>query len=71
VTRVREELAAKKPRLLWLVRMGLAGLISRKRRVNLMQRLTEKTRTAQAFCHYNRYLVLRLDRAQDNLARPG
>jgi hypothetical protein len=41
----------------------IAGLfLSRKRRDNLMQRLTGHSRTSGAFIRFNRYLILRLRR---------
>lgn len=60
LSRIDAELQAKKP----MLRRVLAGLIrlvmSRKSRDRLMQRLTERTRTAEAFCEYNRYLMVKL-----------
>jgi hypothetical protein len=38
--------------------------LSKKRRENLMQRLTGTTRTSQAFKTYNRYQILRLGRTK-------
>jgi MPBQ/MSBQ methyltransferase len=59
--RVRDELAAKKPASLWLVRRFLTLVMSRKRRAAAMERLTEQARTAAAFRRFNRYLMLRIE----------
>lgn len=62
LTRTQAEVRSKKP-WLWGVLSRMAGLfLSRKRRDNLMQRLTGRSRTAEAFLRYNRYLILRLNK---------
>jgi SAM-dependent methyltransferase len=62
LSRIREELQAKKPRAAWLLAKVLALALSERRRRNLMQRLTDRSRTSEAFCRMNRYLVLSLAR---------
>lgn len=60
VQRIRAELAAKKPLAHW----GLARLtglfLSRRRRANLLQRLTGTDRNAAAFRTFNHYMIFRL-----------
>lgn len=65
VTRVSDEIRAKRPATHWALAKVIALFLSRKRRENLMQRLTGMTRTAEAFRLYNRYQIIRLQR------RPG
>ncbi len=63
VTRLRDEVKAKRP---WAARMAgtVLGLaLSRRRKAQLMQRLTGRSRTAQAFRTYNHYMVFRLSPA--------
>ncbi|OYW51841.1 MAG: SAM-dependent methyltransferase, partial [Rhodobacterales bacterium 12-65-15] len=60
VTRISDEVRAKKPGVHWALARLIGLFLSRKRRANLMQRLTGQDRTSTAFCHYNRYLILRL-----------
>ena len=62
VTRVSDEVRAKRPATHWALAKGIAVFLSRKRRENLMQRLTGTTRTAEAFRLYNRYQIIRLRR---------
>jgi len=62
VTRVSAELGQKRPAVHWTLAKAIGLFLSRRRRRNLMQRLTERTRTSEAFRTYNRYLILRLDR---------
>lgn len=62
VTRVSDEIGAKRPTAHWALAKVIGLFLSRKRRENLMQRLTGTSRTAEAFRHYNRYLILRLGR---------
>lgn len=62
LTRVSTELRTKRPFGHWAL-ARLAGLfLSQQRRAHLMQRLAGHARSAEAFCHYNRYLILRLSR---------
>lgn len=63
VTRVSEELHGKRPLAQWALGRMIGLFLSRKRRANLMQRLTGTTRTSEAFRTYNRYLIARLERA--------
>ncbi|WP_137110338.1 bifunctional 2-polyprenyl-6-hydroxyphenol methylase/3-demethylubiquinol 3-O-methyltransferase UbiG [Rhodobacter sp. SY28-1] len=63
VTRVSDEIHAKKPMAHWALARVLSLFLSKKRRDNLMQRLTGTTRTSEAFKTYNRYQILRLGRA--------
>ena len=62
VTRLSDEIGRKKPAAHWVLARLVALFLSRKRRENLMRRLTGKARTAESFRHYNRYLMLRLER---------
>lgn len=60
LTRIDQELTAKRPRSRWMLGRALNLAVSERRRFRLMRRLTESTRTAEAFCRYNRYLMLKL-----------
>jgi MPBQ/MSBQ methyltransferase len=60
VTRVSGEIGDKRPAVHWALRKMIGLFLSRRRRVNLMQRLTETTRTSAAFTTFNRYLIVRL-----------
>ncbi len=60
LTRIDAELAAKKPGLRRLLGFVLRVLLSAKARVRITQRLQERTRTAEAFRAYNRYLMVKL-----------
>ncbi|MBA3910869.1 MAG: SAM-dependent methyltransferase [Rhodobacter sp.] len=62
LTRVGTEIKTRRPAAHWALAKVAALFLSRKRRENLMQRLTEKTRTAEAFRHYNHYMILQLER---------
>jgi MPBQ/MSBQ methyltransferase len=62
VTRVSDEIRAKKPAAHWSLVRFISLFLSKKRRANLMRRLTGTERNAQAFRHFNRYLILRLER---------
>jgi SAM-dependent methyltransferase len=63
VTRVSDEVHAKRPAAHWALARIIGLFLSRKRRENLMQRLTGTSRTSQAFLTYNRYQIFRLVRA--------
>lgn len=63
VTRVSHEIHAKKPMAHWALARMLGLFLSKRRRDNLMQRLTGTTRTSEAFRTYNRYQIIRLARA--------
>ena len=56
------EIQAKKPRIWWFAGKGVGLFLSEKRRRNLTRRLTDRSRTAEAFRHYNRYLIVRLQK---------
>jgi len=60
--RVDDELSAKRPKIRWMLNKVLRALISKRKRVKLDQRLNQRTRSAENFCTYNRYLMMRLDR---------
>jgi SAM-dependent methyltransferase len=62
VTRISDEIHAKRPKAHWALGRLIGLFLSRKRRENLMRRLTETTRTSEAFWHYNRYQIFRLER---------
>jgi SAM-dependent methyltransferase len=62
VTRISDEIHAKRPKAHWALGRLIGLFLSRKRRENLMRRLTETTRTSEAFRHYNRYQIFRLER---------
>lgn len=61
VTRVSDEVR-KRPAAHWALGKMIGLFLSKKRRANLMQRLTGTTRTSEAFLRYNRYQILRLAR---------
>ncbi len=63
VTRVSDEIRGKRPAAHWTLARVIALVLSRTRRENLMQRLTGTTRTSEAFRIYNRYQIVRLNRA--------
>ena len=60
LTRTQDEVKAKRPRAWWWATKALSLFLSEKRRRNLTQRLTDRSRTAEAFRIYNRYIILRL-----------
>jgi SAM-dependent methyltransferase len=62
VGRVSEEIRAKRPTAHWTLARFIGLFLSKKRRVNLMQRLNGTERNAEIFRHFNRYLMLRLAR---------
>ncbi|MGL4238105.1 class I SAM-dependent methyltransferase [Tabrizicola sp.] len=62
VTRVSDEVRAKKPAAHWSLTRFISLFLSKKRRANLMRRLTGTERNAEAFRQFNRYLMLRLTR---------
>lgn len=62
VTRVSDEIRGKRPTAHWALAKVIGMFLSRKRRENLMERLTGTSRTSQAFVTYNRYKILRLVR---------
>ncbi|WP_103258281.1 class I SAM-dependent methyltransferase [Tabrizicola aquatica] len=60
VTRVSDEIRATKPTAHWALSRLIGLFLSRKRRANLMRRLTATERNAEVFRRFNRYLMLRL-----------
>lgn len=62
VTRVSDEIKAKKPAAHWTLGRFIGLFLPARRRRNLMQRLTGTDRNAEAFRRYNRYLMLQLAR---------
>lgn len=62
LTSAAAEIKAKKPVVNWLLTRLIRMFLSRKRRENLMERLTGAERTSAAFLVYNRYLILKLVR---------
>lgn len=64
IDRLRQELAAKKPVVHWLAGRAVALVLPARRRAKVVARLMDQARTAQAFRTYNRYLMLRLERAE-------
>lgn len=63
LTRTQAEVRAKKPRVWWWLTKAVALFLSEKRRRNLTARLTDGSRTADVFRHFNRYLILRLQKS--------
>lgn len=63
LTHVRRELKARKPVVNWLLTQVTRLVMARRRRENLMQRLTETHRTSEAFRTYNTYLIVKLARS--------
>ncbi len=62
-TRIDGELAAKRPRLRWLLRKVWRLLMSERKRARLDERLNKQTRNAEAFQTYNRYLMMVIEPA--------
>jgi MPBQ/MSBQ methyltransferase len=60
VTRVSDEIKAKKPAAHWTLARFIGMFLPQKRRRNLMQRLTGTERNAETFRRFNRYMMLRL-----------
>jgi MPBQ/MSBQ methyltransferase len=60
VSRVSDEIRAKKPAAHWSLGRFIGLFLSKKRRANLMRRLTGTERNAAVFRQFNRYLMLRL-----------
>jgi SAM-dependent methyltransferase len=61
VMRVSGEVGAKRPAAHWALAKLVGLFLSRKRRENLMLRLTGTTRTAEVFRKYNRYQIITLE----------
>lgn len=64
VTRVSDEIRGKRPSAHWVLAKVIGLFLSRKRRDNLMQRLTGTSRTSEAFRHFNSYRIIRLRQRQ-------
>ncbi len=62
VTRVSDEIRARKPAAHWTLARFVGLFLTRKRRANLMRRLTGTDRNAESFRRFNRYLMVRLTR---------
>lgn len=62
VTRVSDEIRGKRPGAHWALARIIGLFLPRNRRENLMQRLTGRTRTSEAFRSYNRYQIVKLGR---------
>jgi SAM-dependent methyltransferase len=60
VTRVSDEIRGKRPAAHWALAKVIGVFLSRKRRENLMERLTGTSRTSKAFLLFNRYRIIRL-----------
>ena len=64
VTRVSGEIRSKRPAAHWALAKVIGMFLSRKRRENLMERLTGTSRTSEAFRRFNRYRIIRLVQRQ-------
>jgi MPBQ/MSBQ methyltransferase len=62
ITRVSDEIKAKKPAAHWTLGRFIGLFLPARRRQNLMQRLSATDRNAERFRHFNRYLMMRLVR---------
>ncbi|MBY6049160.1 class I SAM-dependent methyltransferase [Vannielia litorea] len=62
VSRVDEELKLKRPKTRWTLAFAIKRMVSERRLFRLNERLNEQKRTAEAFCHFNRYMIMRLSR---------
>ena len=60
VARVSDEIRTKKPAAHWTLSRFIGLFLTKKRRANLMRRLTGTDRNAESFRHFNRYLMVRL-----------
>jgi len=63
VTRVDEELRAKRVTQRAILNRLFRLFVNERSRMRLDQRLNQRTRTSAAFCEFNRYLVVKLERA--------
>ncbi len=63
VERIDKELSEVKPAQRWMLNRALRLIMSERKRERLRVRLMEQTRSAEAFCEHNRYLMMRLERA--------
>lgn len=62
MTRVDDELSAKKPKSRFVLGSILKMALSKRKRLRLTERLTETHRTSDAFREYNCYMMMVLDR---------
>lgn len=60
ITRVDEELQAKRPRLRWMLNRALGLVMNDRKRVRMNQRLNEQTRNRDVFAANNTYLMMKL-----------
>ena len=58
--RIDRDLRLAFPKLRWLAAVVLRKMLGERRRTRLERRLLESHRTAEAFCRYNRYLMLKV-----------
>lgn len=61
VTRLRDEMAAKRPGSLWLLKRLISLALGPVQRERLMERLTGHARDAAAFRRFNHYMMMRLE----------
>jgi MPBQ/MSBQ methyltransferase len=62
VTRVSDEIRAKRPTAHWTLSRFIGMFLTKTRRANLMRRLTGTDRNAEAFRRFNRYMIFKLVR---------
>jgi SAM-dependent methyltransferase len=62
LTRTADELRVKKPLVNWVLTRTIRLFLSRKRRQNLMRRMTAQDRNSAAFATFNTYLIMKLAR---------
>ncbi|WP_377510441.1 class I SAM-dependent methyltransferase [Octadecabacter sp. R77987] len=60
ISRVDEELVAKKPKTRWLINRVLRMFVNERKRTRLQQRLTEQSRNRDSFAANNVYLMMSL-----------
>ena len=60
LTRVDQELTAKRPRAKWLIDRLIRLFINERKRQRLDQRLNQNTRNAEVFAEHNLYLMTAL-----------
>ena len=60
VTRVSDEIRTSRPTAHWSLKRFVWLFLSKKRRENLMRRLTGTDRNADAFLRFNRYMIVKL-----------
>ncbi len=60
VTRISEEMRAKRPMVARVATAVIGLALTRDRRDQLMRRLAARDRTAEAFRVYNHYMIFRL-----------